>query len=121
MKVRRLLTTLLVSSKKSQTQLDYQNDYRRTELSIEIADPELSPFGEKTRFYDTPIKINQNLCCLRHGLGRLEDAIYYLEEALAIGPNSIAGRALIEVSYIKYATCFTDGKTSPNVSGVCKI
>jgi len=116
MKIIRILNRLLCSFKKPQSRLGFQNDYRRAELSIEISGPEFFPFGRNTRFYDAPIKINQNLCRLRHAIGRIEDAITYLEEALSIGPDSIAGSALIEASYVKYATCFTDGKTSPNLN-----
>jgi tetratricopeptide (TPR) repeat protein len=115
MKVREIFTKFLGSSKKRKPR-GFQNDFVRSELSVDVADPDLFPFGRITKFYDAPTKINQNLCRLRHGLGRLEDAISYLEAALDIGPDSISGRALIEAAYIKYATCFTDGKTSPNLN-----
>ncbi|MES0827474.1 hypothetical protein [Ruegeria sp. SCP11] len=114
LKFRRFLAKLLGRLQEPRTPLGFKNDFRRTELSLEIADPDHFPFGSQTRFYDAPIKINQNVCRLRHGLGRIEDAISYLEMALEIGPDSVAGKALIEASYIKYASCFTDGKTSPN-------
>lgn len=116
MKIRRLLTKFLGNSKNSRKRLSFQNNYQRAELSIEIANPEFFPFEEGTQFYVAPVKIDQNLCRLRHGIGRLDDAISYLEQALQVGPDSVAGRALIEASYIKYATCFTDGKSSPNLN-----
>ena len=115
MKIIRILATLFGRPHGLRTLFRFKNDYLRSELHLDITNTEHYPFDAYTRFYDAPIKVNQNVCRLRHGIGRIEDAISYLENALEIGPESIIGQALIEASYIKYASCFTDGRTSPNL------